>query len=351
MAWEVPRNRDITKFVLQRYKHDGNGFVSSGIQGRFQGSTGGGYGHGESRGTLEPDTFYKYVLTLIDDSDTTVIESSVTVRTRTVSGNASSTDATLIALTLSGIDFGVFDSTNTSYTATVANSVTQTTVTPTVNHSGASYQIKLNGVVDSDSVIPLGVGSNVISVEVTAEDGIVTKVYTVTVTRGGLPVTIEFSPASPVTQGEEVTVTMSFADLTLDDSSNLVFRADVLDASGADADVCEGNGMGVNQKMQVVDENPEVRTVTVSADCKPGSYTVKVDLTSAKNVKLASASAHLSIVAPTPEELERRLRIRYDTNNNDVIDRDEVLAAVRDYFNGAITADEILVVVGLYFAG
>ena len=54
-----------------------------------------------------------------------------------------STDATLSALTLSGIDFGTFDSTTMSYTARVANSVSQTTVTPTVNHSGASYVIKL----------------------------------------------------------------------------------------------------------------------------------------------------------------------------------------------------------------
>ena len=47
-----------------------------------------------------------------------------------------STDATLSALTLSAIDFGTFDSTTTSYTGQVANSVSQTTVTPTVNHSG-----------------------------------------------------------------------------------------------------------------------------------------------------------------------------------------------------------------------
>ena len=47
-----------------------------------------------------------------------------------------STDATLSALTLSRVDFGSFDSTTTSYTASVANSVSQTTVTPTVNDSG-----------------------------------------------------------------------------------------------------------------------------------------------------------------------------------------------------------------------
>ena len=109
-----------------------------------------------------------------------------TSRTYTVTvtrAESSSTDATLSALTLSGIDFGTFDSTTTSYTATVANSVPETTVTPTVNQSGASYIVKLGGVEDEDGEISLAVGSNVIVIEVTAEDGITTQTYTVTVTR------------------------------------------------------------------------------------------------------------------------------------------------------------------------
>ena len=43
--------------------------------------------------------------------------------------------------------------------------------------------IKLGGVVDADGVIPLAVGRNVITVEVTAEDGSTTRTYTVTVIR------------------------------------------------------------------------------------------------------------------------------------------------------------------------
>ena len=102
-----------------------------------------------------------------------------------------SSDATLTTLTLSGIDFGTFDSTTTSYTAQVANSVTQTTVTPTVKDSGASYVIKLGGVTDADGVVSLSVGSNVITVEVTAEDESVTQTYTVTVTRAKPLVTLQ----------------------------------------------------------------------------------------------------------------------------------------------------------------
>ena len=41
----------------------------------------------------------------------------------------------------------------------------------------------------------------------------------------------------------------------------------------------------------------------------------------------------------------------YDADNNEAIDRDEALAAVADYFGGAVTQDEVIAVVQLYFAG
>ena len=104
-----------------------------------------------------------------------------------------STDATLSALSLSGVNFGTFASATTQYTASVMG-VTETTVSPTVSHSSASYAIKLNGSVDADGVIPLAVGSNVVTVEVTAEDGSTTRTYTVTVTRAPLQ---QCQPARP----------------------------------------------------------------------------------------------------------------------------------------------------------
>ena len=119
-----------------------------------------------------------------EDDDTTRTYTVTVTRAR-----PPSTDATLSALTLSGIDFGTFDSTTTTYSAQVANSVSQTTVTPTVNDSGSSYVIKLGGVTDADSEISLAAGSNAITVEVTAEDDETTQTYTVTVTRAEPPST------------------------------------------------------------------------------------------------------------------------------------------------------------------
>ena len=178
IAWSVPQNRDITKYVVQRYEHNGDGFVSSGSGegARFEGNTKGGDSHSIRNNQVSPDTLYQYVLALRNDGGTTIIESSTTVRTL-------SSDASLSALALSGIDFGTFDGATTSYAAEVANSVSLTTVTATTIHSGASYVIKLDGAEAIDGAISLESGDNVISVVVTAEDGETTHTYTVTVTR------------------------------------------------------------------------------------------------------------------------------------------------------------------------
>ena len=108
------------------------------------------------------------------------------------------TDATLSDLTLadSSDDSPItldqtFASDTTSYTASVANSVTRATVTPTVNDSNASVEY-LDGsdaaLTDADDTkdgfqADLGVGDTVIKVKVTAEDTTTTETYQVTVTR------------------------------------------------------------------------------------------------------------------------------------------------------------------------
>ena len=111
-----------------------------------------------------------------------LFQGSTSIFTTTHAMKVVSTDAALSGLALSGVTLS-FNSSTTTYTATVANGVTETTVTPTLNFSGATHVIKLGGVVDEDGVVPLSVGANVITVEVTAEDGTTTRTYTVTVTR------------------------------------------------------------------------------------------------------------------------------------------------------------------------
>ena len=105
----------------------------------------------------EPGTYYYggCVDAVPDESDTT---NNCSPGIAWVVPAVTSTDATLSALTLSDVYFGTFSSGTTAYSAQVANSVTETTVTPTVNDSGASYVIKLGGVTDSDGTVSLAVG-------------------------------------------------------------------------------------------------------------------------------------------------------------------------------------------------
>ncbi|MBD8499461.1 cadherin-like beta sandwich domain-containing protein [Paenibacillus arenosi] len=95
-----------------------------------------------------------------------------------------SSDANLSGLVLSaGTLTPAFASGTTSYTANVSSGVTELDVTPTVADSKASVTVNGAAVASgSGTRIPLNVGSNPITVVVTAEDG-TTKTYTVTVTR------------------------------------------------------------------------------------------------------------------------------------------------------------------------
>ena len=87
------------------------------------------------------------------------------------------------------------------------------------------------------------------------------------------PVAITLSPSGSVEPGNEIAVTMSFSGLEFDsdsDTTDYIFRADVVDANDADADACEGDGLGVDRYMYQVDEDPEVRTGRISARCPAG---------------------------------------------------------------------------------
>ena len=99
-------------------------------------------------------------------------------------GPTLSTDATLSALALSGVTLApAFVSSTETYTATVVNAVTETTVTATPTHSGATVAFKDGDDNALTNPVTLAVGANVIKAEVTAEDTTTTKTYMVTVTR------------------------------------------------------------------------------------------------------------------------------------------------------------------------
>jgi protocatechuate 3,4-dioxygenase beta subunit len=97
-----------------------------------------------------------------------------------------STDATLSGLAVSaGTLSPTFAAGTTSYTLSVANTVTALTLTPTVNTSGATVTVAGTAVTSGSASASqtLAVGTNAVSIVVTAADGSTTETYTVTATR------------------------------------------------------------------------------------------------------------------------------------------------------------------------
>ena len=128
-------------------------------------------------------------------------------------GGLAASTATSSGGPYSALTIGTFMASTQSYTATVANARTHLKLTPTVADTGkATVTVGGNAVTSgmASGPIALSVGSNAITVRVTAEDGTTRKDYTVTITRqaaGALPaVTLSASP-NPVTEGSSVTVT------------------------------------------------------------------------------------------------------------------------------------------------
>ena len=148
------------------------------------------------------------------------------------------TPSLLSGLTLSGVDIGTFAPASRNYVARVANRVEETTVTATASDDGATYQVKLGGVLDEDGTIPLAVGENVITVEVTAEDGSTSQTYTVTVTRAE-PLTAAFEGAPESHNGADAfTFQIAFSETVAIGFAN--FRRHALD-------VTEGSATGASR--------------------------------------------------------------------------------------------------------
>ena len=120
--------------------------------------------------------------------------------TITVTRTAASTNADLSGLVPSaGTLDPVFDSGTISYTATVPFATSSMTVTPTKADANATITVNGNPVASGSpsGAIALSVGANVITTEVTAEDGSTTKTYTLTVTRGAASTNADLSGLVP----------------------------------------------------------------------------------------------------------------------------------------------------------
>ena len=168
---------------------------------------------------------------------------------------AISSDATLSGLELSGVTFTpTFAPGETTYEANALYSVASTKVTATPNHARATAVIKLDGTEDADRTVDLAVGANVITVEVTAEDGS-DKTYTVTVTRAKATVTIA-ADASMADEGDALSFTVTRSP-------------SAADALTVKLDVSETGTF-------VPPGNEGMKTVTIPANTPSAKHTVRI---------------------------------------------------------------------------
>ena len=205
-------------------------------------------------------------------------------------------DASLRGLTLSaGTLAPTFASTRETYTASVADSMSRITVTPTPNQSGATVTY-LDGndmeIADADGdaagrQVDLEMGANTIKVKVTADDGTTTKTYTVTVTRGTAAAdatlsTLSVSPGtlSPAFDSARETYTTSVANtvsqLTVAPTASQS-GATVVYLNGDDSEIADADAMADGQQVGLdVGANTIKVRVTAADRATTKTYTLTV---------------------------------------------------------------------------
>ena len=194
-----------------------------------------------------------------------------------------STDATLSGLRLSNGTLGPTFSSNTfDYTASVAPTATSTRVTARTTDSGAKAVIKLGGVTDTDGTVDLAVGTNTITVEVTAEDTTSKLTYTVTVTRpsdatlSGLALednndaAVALTPAfDPATLSYRASVVNSVDEITIAQTEN---------DGNANSEIQDGNGI------RLTDADPDKAGFQV--ELSEGNNTIRVQVAAGHDTTL-----------------------------------------------------------------
>ncbi|MEH0069509.1 cadherin-like beta sandwich domain-containing protein [Pannonibacter sp. Pt2-lr] len=216
-------------------------------------------------------------------------QDGVTTQTYTVTVNRAapaSTVATLANLVLSqGTLTPAFASGTTIYTASVGNAVTSLTVTPTVTDANATVTVNGNTVASGNASGPinLNVGDNTITVVGTAQDGVTTQTYTVTVNRAAPASTVATLANLVLSQG---TLTPAFA------SGTTIYTASVGNAvtsltvtptvTDANATVTvNGNTVASGNASGPINLNVGDNTITVVGTAQDGvttqTYTITVN--------------------------------------------------------------------------
>ncbi|MBB5395746.1 S-layer family protein [Mucilaginibacter sp. AK015] len=236
-----------------------------------------------------------------------------------------SNDATLSGLSISaGTLTPAFSSATVSYTASVSNATSTITVTPAKTNGNAS--ITVNGTaVNSGSAsgaINLNIGDNVITTVVTAQDGLTTKTYTLTVNRAKAAQTITFAATATKTYGDadfapgataSSGLTVSYSSDNTNVATIVAGQVHIVGAGTANitaSQAGDGNYLAASNAVQSLTVNKASQTITFSAppakvygnaDFAPGataSSGLPVTYSSDNSAVATIVSNQIHIVAP-----------------------------------------------------
>ena len=261
----------------------------------------------------------KAVTVTVTAADGTTMKTYTVTITRQVAW----TDATLSGLTVADAsDNNVplsptpFASETTDYSGDVGNRDTRVTVSPVTNDEYASVQYYAadgaNLLTDADvnttgHQVDLALDSNVIKVQVTAEDATTTKTYTLTITRARPTVTVT-PPALPSGEGQDVTFTV-----TRDPAAPEALTVKLDISESADADF-------------VATANEGMKTVTITANETSATYAVETIPDDTEWDKNSMVTA--TLVADTPYTLGDPKSATQEVQDDDFPESTAVMSVV-----------------------
>ncbi|MBB6672965.1 cadherin-like beta sandwich domain-containing protein [Cohnella nanjingensis] len=218
---------------------------------------------------------------------------------------AASSNANLSGLSISsGTLTPVFSAGTTSYTASVGSSVTSIDVTPTIADSNAT--VKVNGSATASGsarTVPLIVGSNTVTILVTAQDGNTIKSYTIDVTR-----------AAPLSSNADLsnltlsagTLSPAFASGTTSYTASVANGVSNVDVTSTVADgtaTVKINGTAVaSGSAYTVALNVGANTITVLVTAQDGTtqntYTITATRAASANADLNNLTINQGTLSP-----------------------------------------------------
>ena len=234
---------------------------------------------GNASGTINLNVGTNVITTVVTAPDGITTETY----TLSVTRGAANANASLANLVPSaGTLTPSFAATTYTYTAGVASGTGSLTITPTAADSTATIKVNGNTVASGSpsGAISLNVGANIITTMVTAQDGVTTQTYTLTVTRSALSSNASLANLTP----SAGTLTPTFAATTYSYTASVSNAATGLTITPVAADSgatikVNGNTVASGSPSVTISLNVGANTITTVVTAQDGVTTQTYTLT------------------------------------------------------------------------